>query len=403
MKTLESDPASATPATELKSEPKNSALQPVHRVPLGRIAVILGVLILLGVVAGFIPRLRQRNEAQNDIATLAATTVTVVSPEPGKANDGLVLPAEVQPMLQASIFARVSGYLKKWNVDIGARVTAGQVLAEIDTPEIDRQLDQARAQLGVAQANLNLAKITDARWQALLASKTVSKQEADEKSAAVAVDVAGVEAERANVRRLEETQGFQRVLAPFAGIITARNVDIGDLISVGGARELFHLAQTAALRVYVRVPQTQAADIRAGQTAELLIPELPDETFPAKVTTTSEAVSNTSRTLLTELQADNAKGRIRIGSYAQVRFASITAAPALTLPASALLFRAQGLQVGVVNSQGLVELRKVELGRDFGQRVEILSGVTAADKVIATPFDSLVSGMTVRVTPPAKP
>jgi len=182
-----------------------------------------------------------------------------------------------------------------------------------------------------------------------------------------------------------------------------RNVDIGDLISVGGASELFHISQTESLRVYVRVPQTQAADIRTGQTAELLIPELPNEPFPARVVTTSEAVSATSRTLLTELQADNAKGRIRIGSYAQVRFASITATPALTLPASVLLFRAQGLQVGVVNAQGLVELRKVELGRDFGQRVEILSGVTAADKVIATPFDSLVSGMTVRVAQAATP
>ena len=261
-----------------------------------------------------------------------------------------MLPAEVQPMLQASIFARVSGYLKKWNVDIGARVAAGQVLAEIDTPEIDQQLDQARAQLGVAQANLKLAKITDARWQTLLPSKTVSKQEADEKSAAVAVNAATVEAERANVRRLEETQGFQRVLAPFAGIITARNVDVGDLISIGGGRELFHLAQTEALRVYVRVPQTQAADIRTGQTAEVLIPELPNEPFPAKVVTNSEAMSATSRTLLTQLQVDNSKGRIRIGSYAQVRFASVTAAPALTLPSSVLLFRAEGLQVGVVNA-----------------------------------------------------
>src|SRR4029434_3990922 len=216
-------------------------------------------------------------------------------------------------------------------------------------------------------------------------------------------DVANVEAAQANVRRLEETQGFQHVVAPFAGIITARNVDIGDLISNGGGRELFHLAQIEALRVYVRVPETQAADIRPGQTAEVLIPELPDEHFSAKVVATSEAVSATSRTLLTELQADNAKGRIRIGSYAQVRFASISAAPALTLPASVLLFRAEGLQVGVVNAQGLVELRKVELGRDFGQRVEILSGVTDADKVIATPFDSLVSGMTVRVAPSSKP
>lgn len=399
MNTLKTISAPAEP----KAAPESSAPQPRHGVPLGRIAFILAVLILVGAVAGFIPRLRQRSEAQNDIATLAATTVTLVSPEPGKASDGLVLPAEVQPMTQASIFARVSGYLKKWNVDIGARVTAGQVLAEIDTPEIDQQLDQARSQLGVAEANLKLAQITDTRWQTLLHSNTVSKQEADEKSAAAAVNAASVEAARANVRRLEETQGFQRVLAPFAGIITARNVDIGDLISIGGSRELFHLAQTETLRVYVQVPQTQAADSRTGQTAEVLIPELPNEPFPAIVVTNSEAMSATSRTLLTELQVDNSKGRIRIGSYAQVRFASVTAAPALTLPSSVLIFRSEGLQVGVVDAQGVVELRKVELGRDFGQRVEILSGVTAADKVIATPFDSLVSGMTVRVAPSAKP
>ena len=388
---------------EPKAAPESSAPQPRHGVPLGRIAFILAVLILVGAVAGFIPRLRQRSEAQNDIATLAATTVALVSPEPGKASDGLVLPAEVQPMTQASIFARVSGYLKKWNVDIGARVTAGQVLAEIDTPEIDQQLDQARSQLGVAEANLKLAQISDTRWQTLLQSNTVSKQEADEKSAAAAVNAASVEAEQANVRRLEETQGFQRVVAPFAGTITARNVDIGDLISIGGSRELFHLAQTETLRVYVQVPQTQAAGIRTGQTAEVLIPELPNEPFPAIVVTNSEAMSATSRTLLTELQVDNSKGRIRIGSYAQVRFGSVAAAPALTLPSSALIFRSEGLQVGVVDAQGVVELRKVELGRDFGQRVEILSGVTAADRVIATPSDSLVSGMTVRVAPSAKP
>ena len=386
-----------------KAAPESSAPQARNGVPLGRIAFILAVLILVGAVAGFIPRLRQRSEAQNDVATLAAPTVTLVSPEPGKASDGLVLPAEVQPMSQASIFARVSGYLKKWNVDIGARVTAGQVLAEIDTPEIDQQLDQARSQLGVAEANLKLAQITDTRWQTLLHSNTVSKQEADEKSAAVAVGVANAEAARANVRRLEETQGFQRVVAPFDGIITARNVDMGDLISIGGSRELFHLAQTETLRVYVQVPQTQAGGIRTGQTAEVLVPELPNEPFPAIVATNAEAMSATSRTLLTELQVDNSKGRIRIGSYAQVRFGSVAAAPALTLPSSALIFRSEGLQVGVVDAQGVVELRKVELGRDFGQRVEILSGVTAEDKVIATPSDSLVSGMAVRVAPSAKP
>jgi membrane fusion protein, multidrug efflux system len=403
MKTSDTDLPAATEPEEPVAEPQDeSAPQSVHRVRLGRIAFFLCVLVVIGGVAGFIPRWRQRQVAQDDIAPLATTTVALVSPEAGKAEDGLTLPAEVQPMLQASIFARVSGYLKKWNVDIGARVTAGQVLAEIDTPEIDRQLEQARAQLGVAQASLKLAQTTDTRWQMMLRSNTVSKQEADEKSAAVAVDVATVESERANVHRLEETQSFQRVVAPFAGVITARNVDIGDLISAGGGRELFHLAQMDTLRVYVRVPQSQAPDIQPGQAAEVLIPELPDEPLPAKVVTTSEAVSAASRTLLTELQAANPKGRIRIGSYAQVRLASVHAAPALTLPASTLLFRAEGLQVGVVNAQGIVELRKVTLGRDFGPRVEVLSGITAADKVISAPFDSLVNGMTVRVVPPSK-
>lgn len=403
MKTSDTDPSSAAEPEDHVIEPgEESTPQPVHRVRLGRIALLLAVLVVIGAVAGFIPRWRQRQIAQDDVAPLATTTVTLVSPEPGKMEDGLTLPAEVQPMLQASIFARVSGYLKKWNVDIGARVTAGQVLAEIDTPEIDRQLEQARAQLGVAQANLKLAQTTDTRWQMMLRSNTVSKQEADEKSAAVAVDVATVESERANVHRLEETQSFQRVVAPFAGVITARNVDIGDLINAASGRELFHLAQMETLRVYVRVPQSQASDIQPGQTADVLIPELPDEPLPAKVVTTSDSVSAASRTLLTELQAANPKGRVRIGSYAQVRFASIHAAPALTLPASTLLFRAEGLQVGVVNAQGMVELRKVTLGRDFGPRVEVLNGVTATDEVISAPFDSLVNGMTVRVAQPSK-
>jgi membrane fusion protein (multidrug efflux system) len=402
MNTSEANPTTVAAPAAPNVARESAAQQPRHGPPLGRVTFILVALMLVGAVAGFIPRLRQRHEAQNDVAALATATVTLVSPEPGQGDDGLLLPAEVEPLVQASIFAQVSGYLKKWNVDIGARVTAGQVLAEIDTPELDRQLEQARAQVEVARANLKLARITDARWQELLRTKVVSKQEADQTSATAAANQASFEAAGANVRQLEENQAFQHVVAPFDGVITVRNVDIGDLISNGGSRELFHIAQIKKLRVYVRVPQTQAADIHPGQDAEVLIPELPDEHFPAKVVTTSEAVYANSRTLLTELQLDNPNGRIRTGSYAQVRFASIAAVPALTLPASALLFRAQGLQVGVVNERGVVELRKVKLGRDFGQRVEILGGITAADKVIASPSDSLVSGMIVRAAASAK-
>jgi RND family efflux transporter MFP subunit len=378
---------------------KDSAavVAPKRKVRLGLICVVLVVLIAIGLVAGFLPRMHQKDEAQKDMTDLAETSVALISPEPGKKEDGLILPAEVSPILQSSIFARVDGYLKKWQVDIGSHVKAGDVLAEIETPEADRALEQARAQLGVAEVNLKLAQTTDTRWQVLLKANAVPKQEADEKTAAVDVAKATVTAEQANVHRLEELQGFQKVVAPFDGIITVRNVDMGDLISAGSGRELFHLAQTQTLRVYVRVPQTQAAGIVNGQTADLLIPELPDEKFPAKVTTTSESMSVTSRTLLTELQVDNSKGLVRVGSYAQVRFASVAKAASLTLPSSTLIFRTEGLQLAVVNPQGVVELRKIEIGRDFGQRVEILSGVTASDRIIASPFDSLVNGMTVRI------
>lgn len=370
---------------------------PARPVRLGLICLVLVILIGVGLVAGFLPRMRQKEQSQNDMAELSQTTVNLVSPAPGQKEDGLILPAEVSPILQASIFARVNGYLKKWQVDIGARVKAGDVLAEIEAPEADQALDQARAQYNLAEVNLKLATATNDRWQELSQASAVAKQEVDEKAAAVDLAKATVESERANVRRLEELQGFQKVVAPFDGIVTVRNVDIGDLITASSGRELFHLAQTQTLRIYVRVPQTQAAGITNGQTADLLIPELPDEKFPAKVTTTSESISATSRTLLTELQVDNTKGLIRVGSYAQVRFASIAKAAILTVPSNTLIFRTEGLQVAVVNDQGVVQLRKVEIGRDFGPRVEVLSGVTATDRIIATPFDSLVDGMTVRV------
>ena len=206
-----------------------------------------------------------------------------------------------------------------------------------------------------------------------------------------------MESQKANVNRLEELQSFQKVVAPFDGIVTVRNVDIGDLISAGGTKELFHLAQVQTLRVYVRVPQTQSTGIKAGLVAELLVPEYPDKKFPAKVTTTAEAISPNSRTLLTELQVDNPDGLIRSGSYAQVRFASVAKAAAMTIPVSALIFRSEGTQVAVIKDGNKAELRKVEMGRDYGKRVELLSGVKAEDKIIDNPFDSIVDGQTVRV------
>ncbi len=342
------------------------------------------------------------------MSQLEIPTVSVVSPAPGKPGNGLVLPAEIRPWREASIYARANGYLKDWVADIGAHVKAGQLLAEIETPDLDQQLAQAQAQLVLAQANLHLAEITDQRWQQLLKTASVSEQAAAEKAAARETAAASVEADRANMRRLQELVSFQRVVAPFAGTITLRSTDIGDLIIAGsGGQQLFHLAQTDKLRVYVRAPEPDALGIAPGQEATLTIPESPGRHFAAKVITTSEAISAVSRTLLTELEVDNSKHQILPYSFGEVTLKEDNTDPPLTLPSNTLLFRAQGLQVGVVGPDGKVELRPVQVGRDFGQTVEIRGGVTPADKVIANPTDSLVTGVKVRVqsgpkTPAAK-
>ncbi len=359
--------------------------------------LVAAVLIVVGALAGLLPRWHQRAVLRAETRELALPTVTVVSPAAGKPAAGLSLPAEVKPLLEAPIYARANGYLKRWLVDIGASVKAGDLLAEIDTPELNQELAQARAQLVQAQAALVLAKTTAARWAELVKTQSVSQQETAEKEADVELKGANVDAAKANVARLEELQGFQKVIAPFDGTITVRNTDVGQLITSGGGRELFRLAQTSKLRVYVRVPQTAATAVAGGQAAELTIPELPGRIFPAKVVRTSGAMTADSRTLLSELEVDNSRGEILSGSYAQVRLLEAQPKQPLTLPANTLLFRAEGPQVGVVRDNGLVELRNVTLGRDFGQNLEIIGGVSANDRVILNPSDSLVSGVTVRV------
>jgi RND family efflux transporter MFP subunit len=357
----------------------------------------VGVLVVLGVLAGFIPRWHQRSLLRAETVELATPSVAVVSPKPSHTAAGLVLPAEVKPLLEAPIYSRGNGYLKRWLVDIGAHVEAGQLLAEVDTPELDQQLEQARAQLAESEAALALAKTTAERWADLLKTASVSEQENAEKQADYKLKSATVAADQANVHRLEQLQSFERITAPFAGTITARNTDVGDLIMAGSGKELFHLAQTGTLRVYVRVPQSAARGIVTGQSAELLIPEIPGQKFSATVTSTSEAMSTDSRTLLTELQVDNSQGEILPGSYAQVRFLDSKVNTVLTLPSNTLLFRAEGLQVGVVGPDDKVDLRSVSIGRDFGQTVEVLAGVGPTDRVVINPADSLVSGTTVRI------
>lgn len=383
----------------MNSAPANPTPPPPK---LARVVVIAVVIIVVLAAVAYWPRWQHRQALAAETRDLSVPTVTVVSPAPGKAATGLPLPAEIKPWIEAPIYARASGYLKRWLVDLGARVEPGQLLAEIETPELNQQLEKSRHDLAYAEAALALAKITAARYADLVKSASVSEQENAEKQADLALKTASVAAARAEVRRLEELQSFNRVTAPFAGTITLRNVDVGDLIAATGGKELFRLAQTDKLRVFVRVPQSLSPSIVPGQTAELLIAERPDRVFTAQVVRTAGAISADSRTLLTELEVDNTRGEILAGSFAQVRLTGAPLAKILTVPGNALLFRAEGPQVGVVQPDGKVALRSVKLGRDFGATVEILSGVTGADRVILNPSDSLANGATVRVAEPAK-
>lgn len=377
------------------SAPKSSA--PARPLPWGRITVVAVLVLAAAVAAGLLPRWRDRAKLRIETRELAVPTVLVTSPTPGKAGAPQPYAAEVKAFMEASIYARANGYVKRWLVDLGAEVAAGTLLAEIEAPELGQELARARAELAQGEAALALATATAARWTELLQSKAVSKQEAAEKQADLAVKGAALDGARANVRRLEELQALLRVTAPFAGRITARRLDVGELVAASGGKELFRLTQTRTLRVFARVPQTVARAIGPGQVAELAVPEIPGRTFSAKVVRTAGAIDTASRTLLTELEVDNPAGEILAGSYAQVRFPAAQPEVALTLPANCLLFRAEGLQVVVVGADGKVALKTITSGRDFGSTVEILGGVVPSDRVIINPPDSITTGAVVRV------
>ena len=363
----------------------------------GRIAVVGAAVLLAAMVVGFVPRLSLRERAASDTNQLAVPTVSVVSPTTGAPPDGLMLPAEVRPWQEASIFSRVNGYLKSWLVDIGAHVEQDQLLAEIDTPDLDHQLEQARSQATLAQGSSQLAKITNDKWQKLWHEGVVSELDADNTATNQATTKANADAFAANLRVLEQMVAFKRVTAPFPGVITARNTNVGDLITANNTNmEMFHIQQTNPLRIYFRVPQANSPDIRVGQSIDVAFSDL-NKTLPAKVATTSESITPNSRTLLVELHMDNPTNEIQPGSYAQVRLTSGSLGQVVTLPNNALLFRAQGLQVGVVKPDNSVELHDIKVGRDFGTTIEIVRGVTSSDKVILNPADSLVTGEVVRV------
>ena len=361
------------------------------------LGVVIVVLLGLAYVAGLVPRRVARAQLLKDTRELAVLSVSVVSAAPAKASGAPALPAEVKPWVESPIYARANGYLKRWTADLGATVEAGQLLAEIEAPEINQDLARSRAELAQSEAGQALAKSTAARWEQLRKAGTVSEQELSEKQADLALKNAAVVAAGATVARLEEMISFTRIVAPFAGTITSRRTDVGELIVAGSGKELFRLAQTGRLRVFVQVPQTMTARIVVGQAAELLLPELAGRAIPARVARTSGMVSADSRTVLTELEVENPKGEILAGSYAQVRFTEVRSDAVLSLPANALLFRSEGPQVGIVRADDTVELRRITMGRDFGTTVEVLAGVAANERVILNPLDSLVNGTRVRV------
>ncbi|MDB6031426.1 MAG: family efflux transporter, subunit [Verrucomicrobiales bacterium] len=369
---------------------------------LGGLVILTVILIIVGVVAGLVPRWRQRHNLVAESQELALTTVTVVPPAPGQSVTATFLPAEVRALMEAPIYARASGYVKKWYVDIGGKVEAGQLLAEIDTPELNQELAHSRAELKQAEAAQVLAKTTATRWAELIKTSSVSEQESAEKQADLALKSATVSAAQSSVKRLEELQSFSRITAPFAGVITARFTDVGQLIKTDSAKELFRLAQIDKLRVFIRAPQAEARAVRIGQAAELTIPEMHGRKFTAKVVRTAGAMNPESRTLLTELEVDNSAGEILAGSYAEVRLTDTKPEVPLTVPSNTLLFRSEGVFVGVVTADNKIEMRQIELGRDFGKRVEILSGVDLKDRLVLHPPDSIVSGMAVRVAENSK-
>jgi len=367
---------------------------------------LIALIVAVGLgVWGEVSRVLARAELAKENAEAAIPTVATITAEPSSTGEELVLPGAVQAFIEAPIYARTNGYLKSWNTDIGTPVTKGQLLAQIETPEIDQQLTQALADLATARANESLSNSTNVRWQGLLATQSVSKQDADEKSGDAQAKKAAADSAAANVARLRDLESFKRVVAPFTGVITARNTDIGALINAGQSTgtELFRIADTTRLRIYVRVPEAFAAATTPGLEAELRFTEHPNRTFAAKTVRTSNALDPALRTLQVELQLDNARGDIFPGAYAEVHFKLPASAATLRLPANTVLFRSAGLQVATLDSQQRVKLKSIVQGRDFGSSIEVLSGLAPHETVVVNPPDSITDGAQVRIAVPDAP
>lgn len=373
---------------------------------LGAVAwVAIAVLVLAAaaaiawdIVHGISARVHAADSLKQQTLEMAVPTVTVIHPKRGAPVEEVVLPGNAQAYVATPIYARTNGYIKNWYFDIGAHVKAGQLLAEIETPEIDRQLDQARADLATARANYNLAQTTAERYQALFKSDSVAKQDVDDKVGDLQAKKAMLDSATFNERRLEETQAFQKVYAPFEGVITARNIDIGALINAGAnapGHELFDIAAIGKLRVYVNVPQVYSRDVRVGGAADLTLAELPGRRFAGRIVRTADAIDPASRTLLTEVDVDNSTGQLLPGAFVSVHLKLSGKTGTVVVPVNSLIFRSEGMQIAIVRNNR-ADLVPVTLGRDYGTEVEVVSGVSAQDSIIENPSDSLTSGTQVQ-------
>jgi len=370
-----------------------------------RHGVLIAVLGLAGVAAivigGILPRLRARAALRSETYQLAMPTVSVMHPRLGALQEEIALPGNIQAFSEAAIYARTSGYLKRWYADIGTHVKAGQILAEIEAPEIDQQLQQARADLKVAEANFQLAEITAQRYKELWNANTVSKQEMDNAAGSMEAKRATTNAARFNVNRLEALQSFKKIEAPFAGVITARNTDVGALIDSGAtggvARELFHIAATHKLRVFVNMPQQYSQVARPGLSADLAVKEFPGRKFKGTLARTANSIESTSRTLLVEVEVNNPEGTLLPGAYAEVHFKLPLQISTFIVPVNTLIFRSQGVHVAVVRESNQITLVPILLGRDYGNEVEVLTGLAAEDRVVINPPDSVIEGEKVQV------
>ncbi len=372
------------------------SLKPSQR----RWLLVISIIVVAVVLIGIGKRVKNDRALQQRVEESAAAVVMTIRPALQTSGEELTLPGDVRAFADAPIYARTSGYLKSWKVDIGTRVKKGELLAEIDAPEIDQQLLQAQAELATATANATLARSTAERWLEQRSVDAVSQQEVDEKTGEAAAREALRDSAQANVKRLRELQGFKRIVAPFDGVITARNVDIGALVSAASGAELFHIVADEKLRVYIQVPQVYAAQIKAGLEASLEFAERPGQRFTGKLVRSADAIDNETRTLRAEIEVDNSSAKLLPGAYAHVNL-KLAAQPTLRLPINTLIFRKEGLQVATVDAQQKIHLQPIQLGRDYGTEVEVLAGLTADDRVVMNPPDAIAESQLVRIAEPS--